>query len=192
MATTLEKPRQTHHARRSNTKSKQTVSDIPLLGKTRHANLPLAALYEKAIERDEGILAAAGPLVVRTGKHTGRSPEGQVHRRRAGRPRQASGGAASTSRSREERYDALRQRFIDHMNEREVFVQDGFVGADPRIPPLACAPTPRPPGRASSATTCSSGRRADDLDGLRAQLHDHRRAHLPAPTRSATARAARR
>ncbi|MDQ3492069.1 MAG: phosphoenolpyruvate carboxykinase (ATP), partial [Chloroflexota bacterium] len=29
-------------------------------------------------------------------------------------------------------YDALRQRFIDHMNEREVFVQDGFVGADPQ------------------------------------------------------------
>ena len=32
----------------------------------------------------------------------------------------------------QERFDALRQRFIDHMNARAVYVQDAFVGADPR------------------------------------------------------------
>ena len=54
-----------------------TVSRLAtsLLGRSTLANLSAAALYEKAIERAEGLLAAAGPLVVRTGEHTGRSPK---------------------------------------------------------------------------------------------------------------------
>src|SRR6516225_9684282 len=38
-----------------------------------HWNLSVPALYEASIRRDEGQLAAGGPLVVRTGVHTGRS-----------------------------------------------------------------------------------------------------------------------
>ena len=37
-------------------------------------NLHTPGLYEAAIERHEGHLAHLGPLVVRTGHHTGRSP----------------------------------------------------------------------------------------------------------------------
>src|SRR3954466_11546171 len=37
-------------------------------------NLSTAALYEEAIRRQEGVIAADGPLVCRTGHHTGRSP----------------------------------------------------------------------------------------------------------------------
>ena len=39
-----------------------------------HFNLPAAALYEHAIRRQEGLIAPEGPLVCRTGAHTGRSP----------------------------------------------------------------------------------------------------------------------
>ena len=39
-----------------------------------HWNLSPAVLYETAIRRNEAILAAEGPLVARTGQHTGRSP----------------------------------------------------------------------------------------------------------------------
>ena len=37
-------------------------------------NLSTAALYEDAVRRQEGSIAAEGPLVCRTGQHTGRSP----------------------------------------------------------------------------------------------------------------------
>ena len=36
-------------------------------------NLPTPALYEQALLRHEGSLSHRGPLVVRTGHHTGRS-----------------------------------------------------------------------------------------------------------------------
>src|SRR5215510_13595066 len=39
-----------------------------------HWNLSPAALYEEALRRSEAMLAADGPLVARTGQHTGRSP----------------------------------------------------------------------------------------------------------------------
>src|SRR3954467_2066196 len=39
-----------------------------------HWNLSPAALYEEAVRRGEATLAAEGPLVARTGQHTGRSP----------------------------------------------------------------------------------------------------------------------
>ena len=47
----------------------------PALGRSVRANLSTAELYEDAIRHGEGLVAADGPLVVRTGKHTGRSPE---------------------------------------------------------------------------------------------------------------------
>ena len=47
----------------------------PAVGRSVRANLPTAELYEDAIRHGEGLVAADGPLVVRTGKHTGRSPE---------------------------------------------------------------------------------------------------------------------
>jgi phosphoenolpyruvate carboxykinase (ATP) len=39
-----------------------------------HWNLSPAALYEQALCRGEAQIAAEGPLVARTGQHTGRSP----------------------------------------------------------------------------------------------------------------------
>jgi phosphoenolpyruvate carboxykinase (ATP) len=136
VATTLERPAAADAQRddaqgADNARNQQQTSDIPLLGKTRHVNLPVAALYEKAIERDEGFLAAAGPLVVRTGAHTGRSPKDKYLVDTADVHDKIWWGGFNTPIT-EEKYDQLRQRFIDHMNEREVFVQEGFVGADPK------------------------------------------------------------
>jgi phosphoenolpyruvate carboxykinase (ATP) len=48
--------------------------DLLELSKRAQANLSVPALYEAAIRRGECILASGGPLVVRTGSHTSRSP----------------------------------------------------------------------------------------------------------------------
>jgi phosphoenolpyruvate carboxykinase (ATP) len=136
VATTLDKPANTtatteQPADEQGKRFVRRASDFPPLGKTRHANLPPAALYEHAVTNDEGILAANGPLVVRTGKHTGRSPKDKFI---VDEPDAREGvwwGGFNTPIT-QEKYDALRQKFIDHMNAREVFVQDAFVGADPR------------------------------------------------------------
>ena len=60
MATTLDKPLNTTA---TTTEFVRRASDMPALGKTRNVNLAPSALYERAIQNDEGILAAAGPLV---------------------------------------------------------------------------------------------------------------------------------
>ena len=59
----------------------------PALGRTVRANLPTAELYEDAIRHGEGLIAAEGPLVVRTGQHTGRSPEDKFIVDEPGEPR---------------------------------------------------------------------------------------------------------
>ena len=40
-----------------------------------HWNLVTAPLYEAAVRRNEGMIAKDGPLVVKTGRHTGRSAQ---------------------------------------------------------------------------------------------------------------------
>ena len=99
-------------------------------GKPVHANLPAAVLYEHAIRRGEGVVAADGPLVCRTGAHTGRSPNdkfvvdepsstGNIWWGKVNKPLQAA------------QYDALRADLVAHLGQQELFVQDLYAGADP-------------------------------------------------------------
>jgi phosphoenolpyruvate carboxykinase (ATP) len=98
---------------------------------TVYLNPSVPELIEQSTARGEGALADSGALVSDTGSRTGRSPRdrffvahgsskdridwGQVNR-----PIEA--GA----------YDALFDRVRDYFEGRDMFVIDGFVGADPR------------------------------------------------------------
>ena len=104
---------------------------LAALSRTPLANLPVAELYEHALRRGEGVLAAGGPLVVRTGAHTGRSPADRYIVDEPGSHDGVWWGGFNRPIS-PERYEDLRARMIAHLAEREVFVQDGFVGAHPR------------------------------------------------------------
>jgi phosphoenolpyruvate carboxykinase (ATP) len=102
----------------------------PILGRAVRANLPTAELYEDAIRRGEGLIAAEGPLVVRTGKHTGRSPEDKFIVREPGSEGKIWWGAVNQPIS-EEHYERLRARLIDYAATRDLYSQDCFIGAAP-------------------------------------------------------------
>lgn len=94
-------------------------------------NLSVPALYEEAIRRGEGILAPAGPLVVDTGKHTGRSPNDKFFVKEPGSQAHINWG--STNRPFDPaKFDALYERVLNYLEERDVFVQDMYVVADPK------------------------------------------------------------
>jgi len=102
----------------------------PALGRTVRANLPTAELYEDAIRRGEGLVAAEGPLVVRTGKHTGRSPEDKFIVREAGSEARIWWGPVNRPIS-EDHYERLRSRLVEYVATRDLYSQDCLIGAAP-------------------------------------------------------------
>lgn len=98
-------------------------------------NLPTPRLYEEVIRRREGRLAHIGPLVIRTGHHTGRSPQDKFIVREPGSETAIWWGEANRDMSARH-YETLRLRLLAYLQGKDVFVQDCFAGADPqyRIP----------------------------------------------------------
>ncbi|NIM48064.1 MAG: phosphoenolpyruvate carboxykinase [Gemmatimonadales bacterium] len=93
-------------------------------------NLSTSLLYEEAIRRREGHLAHLGPLVVRTGHHTGRAPndkflvhepssEDKVWWGKVNRPMEAAN------------FETLYRRLLAYLQGEDIFVQDCYAGADP-------------------------------------------------------------
>ena len=96
-----------------------------------HWNLTTAPLVEHAVQRNEGLLAKDGPLVVRTGKHTGRSAqdkftvkdeltENVIWWNKGNKPMES--GA----------FDRLHEDFLAQLAEKKtLFVQDLYGGSQP-------------------------------------------------------------
>ena len=93
-------------------------------------NLTAAALYEEAIRRSEGSVARTGPLVVRTGQYTGRSPKDKFVVREAANSAKVWWGTVNQPFD-EAKFDALHARMLTYIENKDVFVQELFVGADP-------------------------------------------------------------
>jgi phosphoenolpyruvate carboxykinase (ATP) len=92
-------------------------------------NLPPAQLYEHAVRRREAMIARDGPLVARTGDHTGRSPNDRFIVREAETGSHIWWG--SVNRPFEaETFERLRQEVSQYLSERDLFVFDGYAGAD--------------------------------------------------------------
>ena len=93
-------------------------------------NLPTPALYEHAIRRREGALSHLGPLVVRTGHHTGRSANDKFIVDEAENRDKIWWGAINKPIS-EQNFDTLHQRMASYLQMKDVYVQDCYAGADP-------------------------------------------------------------
>ena len=100
------------------------------LGRSVRANLSGAELYEDAIRAGEGLLAAAGPLVVRTGKHTGRSPQDKFIVDEPSSHDKVWWGPVNRPIA-EADYERLRARLVDYLGDKVLYAQDCFIGAAP-------------------------------------------------------------
>lgn len=96
---------------------------------TLYYNLSPARLYEVALRRGEGRLAAHGPFVSRTDPHTGRSPKDRFIVRESGSEDQVGWGKSNVPIS-EEAFDRLLGKMGTYATGRDLFVRDCFAGAD--------------------------------------------------------------
>jgi phosphoenolpyruvate carboxykinase (ATP) len=98
-------------------------------------NLPAPALYEEAVRRREAVIAHQGPLVVRTGHHTGRSANDKFVVEESSSVDHIWWGKVNRP-FKATNFDELHRRLIAYLYLKDVFVQDCWVGADPvyRLP----------------------------------------------------------
>ena len=92
-------------------------------------NLSDAVLYEEAVRRQEGVLAAHGPLACLTGQHTGRSPNDKFVVREPSSESQIAWGKVNQPMD-QARWDVLHRDFLDSLKGQELYVLDAFAGAD--------------------------------------------------------------
>jgi phosphoenolpyruvate carboxykinase (ATP) len=111
------------------------LRDLGLDAAAVYYNLRPAALYEHALDRNEGSLAAGGPLVVRTDPYTGRSPNDRFLVRDEAVADTINWGAVNQPTDRDT-FNRLQQRMASGAGRKPLFVQDLYVGWDPdhRVP----------------------------------------------------------
>jgi len=112
--------------------SSQAVSQLEQMGITPgkiHRNFQVKKLIELVIEKNEAILTANGAVSVRTGKYTGRSPDDrfivddeQTH--------DSVDWGKINHPFPEDKFDEIFEKMKRHVKDKEIFIFDGFVGAD--------------------------------------------------------------
>ena len=95
-------------------------------------NLTTPMLYEQATRRSEGKIAHLGPLVVQTGGHTGRSPNDRFVVKEPGSESQIWWGKVNRPFS-QENFDYLYRKMLAYVQNRDIYVFDGYVGANPKF-----------------------------------------------------------
>jgi phosphoenolpyruvate carboxykinase (ATP) len=105
--------------------SKQGIPDAHLT----YWNLTTESLTEEAIFRNEGNIAGDGPLITNTGKHTGRSANDKFIVRHVDSEKNIWWGTYNRP-FEEGKFDALHKKMLKFMQDRDIFVQDVYAGAD--------------------------------------------------------------
>jgi phosphoenolpyruvate carboxykinase (ATP) len=94
-------------------------------------NPTTSQLYTDALERGDGRLAEGGPLVVDTGRFTGRSPNDKFVVREPGSEERIWWGEINHA-IEDTQFEGLRRKVVDYLSAQErLYVIDAFAGADP-------------------------------------------------------------
>ncbi len=94
-------------------------------------NLSTGALVEESVKRREGFIAHEGPLVVRTGHHTGRSPNDKFIVRRPGEGEDIWWGDVNREFD-PACFERIRRKVMAYYQGRDAFVQDTTAAAHPK------------------------------------------------------------
>jgi phosphoenolpyruvate carboxykinase (ATP) len=100
-----------------------------------HRNLPTDEMVAIAVEREEGVVNSTGSLSVNTGKYTGRSPDDRFIVYDDTTHETIDWGKIN-HQFPSGKFEKLFEKMKDFVDNKELFVFDGFVGADPgtRLP----------------------------------------------------------
>ena len=96
-----------------------------------YRNLTPAQLTEHALRRGEGTLSLTGALVVKTGKYTGRSANDKFIVDTPSVHDEIAWGSVNRPITKE-KYDAILSKVVAYLQNREIYIFDGFAGADPK------------------------------------------------------------
>ena len=98
-----------------------------------HANRAVPRLVELSLARNEGVLAANGSFVSRTGKRTGRSPGDKfvVHYKQGESAERIAWGKVNQPLDADV-FERLKARVAEYLQSRDLFILDADVGADQR------------------------------------------------------------
>lgn len=95
-----------------------------------YRNLPVPKLIEHALRRGEGLLSNNGAFCVETGKYTGRSPHDRFIVDEANTHLEIDWNQHNVPIA-EEQFEQLYQRVLTYVQGRDLYIFDGYVGADP-------------------------------------------------------------
>jgi phosphoenolpyruvate carboxykinase (ATP) len=107
----------------------ENLAGIERPGKV-HRNLSFPQLIEHSIHRGEGQLARPGALVTKTGKRTGRSPKDRFFVSH-GKSKDLIEWGPVNQPVEPKVFDELFDRVRSHLDGRDLYVVDGYLGADP-------------------------------------------------------------
>ena len=96
-----------------------------------YRNLTPAELTEHALRRGEGKLSNTGALVVKTGKYTGRSANDKFIVDTPAVHDEIAWGKVNRPIDKA-KYDAIYSKVVAYLQNKEVYIFDGFAGADPK------------------------------------------------------------
>jgi len=94
-----------------------------------HRNLQVRKLIDLIAEKNEGILTANGSIAVKTGKYTGRSPDDRFIVDDEQTHNTVDWGKINHPFP-DGKFDKLFEKMKRHLEGKEIFIFDGFVGAD--------------------------------------------------------------
>lgn len=108
----------------------EIVSRTGVQAKKIHWNLTPPLLYEEVIRRGEAMIAENGPLVIYTGKATGRSANDKFFVKEPSSQDHVWWGKNNKPFD-PGKFETLKNRILDYFSQKELFGQDCFGGADP-------------------------------------------------------------